>query len=267
MRSDDLYMFVDCLTNNPDAPSGHKHNSRLSFELFAYDKTFIIDPGTYVYSADPKWRNKFRSTEYHNTAVVDQEEQNVFEEHRLFRMGSDANVKINNWDSNENYDFLDAEHTGYDRLDEPITHRRQIWFNKDDGYWIIRDIFLGNDDNNSQNLISKHDYEIYFHFAPMKISIEPQSAIKSNNTEGANIVLVPIKNNDLETSIEDGWVSYGYGSKIKAQLAKYSLKGGLGSEFMIALYPYIETQFSYKEALEKISLDDFFACANFPISD
>jgi len=35
LRHDDLYMIVDCAPADPKAPSGHKRNSRLSFELFA----------------------------------------------------------------------------------------------------------------------------------------------------------------------------------------------------------------------------------------
>jgi uncharacterized heparinase superfamily protein len=84
MRHGDLYMIVDCVPADPKSPSGHKHNSRLSFELFACDKSFIIDPGTYIYTADKEMRNLFRSTKYHNTIVVDGEEQNRFEEDELF---------------------------------------------------------------------------------------------------------------------------------------------------------------------------------------
>ncbi|KAF5437607.1 Heparinase II/III-like protein [Candidatus Methanophagaceae archaeon] len=74
---------------------GHKHNSRLSFALFAGDKSFSIDPRAYVYTADKEMRNMFRSTKYHNTVVVDGEEQNRFEEDELFAMNLDAAVKVN----------------------------------------------------------------------------------------------------------------------------------------------------------------------------
>ena len=86
MRFDDLYMIVDCISIDPKSPSGHKHNSRLSFDLFAYDKSFIIDPGAYIYTVDSKMRNLFRSTKYHNTVVVDGKEQNKFSESLLFSM-------------------------------------------------------------------------------------------------------------------------------------------------------------------------------------
>jgi uncharacterized heparinase superfamily protein len=103
MRHDDLYMVVDCVPADPTAPSGHKHNSRLSFELFAGDKSFIIDSGAYVYTADKEMRNLFRSTKFHNTVVVDGEEQNRFEDDELFAMNLDAAVKVNRWLVTENY--------------------------------------------------------------------------------------------------------------------------------------------------------------------
>jgi len=79
MRDKDLYVIIDCIPNNPKAPTGHVHNSRLSFELYAGDTTFIVDPGTYVYTADYKMRNLFRSTAYHNTVVIDGQEMNHFD--------------------------------------------------------------------------------------------------------------------------------------------------------------------------------------------
>jgi uncharacterized heparinase superfamily protein len=105
MRHDDLYMAIDCVPADPKAPSGHKHNSRLSFELFACDKSFIIDPGAYVYTADKEMRNLFRSTKYHNTVVVDGEEQNRFDEDELFTMNLDAAVNVHRWLVTENYYF------------------------------------------------------------------------------------------------------------------------------------------------------------------
>ena len=103
MRHGNSYMIIDCVPADPKTPSGHKHNSRLSFELFAGDKSFIIDPGSYVYTADMEMRNLFRSTKYHNTVVVDDKEQNRFEDDELFAMNLDAAVNVNGWLVTENH--------------------------------------------------------------------------------------------------------------------------------------------------------------------
>ena len=179
MRHADLYMAIDCVPADPKSPSGHKHNSRLSFELFAGDKSFIIDPGAYVYTADKEMRNLFRSTKYHNTVVVDDKEQNRFEEDELFAMNLDAAVKVNRWVTAENYDFLDAEHNGYSRLN--VVHRRQIYFNKEEQYWVIKDMLTGEGGY-------KHKFELYFHFAPMDLKkAKDELVIETGNKNGANI--------------------------------------------------------------------------------
>ena len=264
MRHKDLYMIVDCVPNNPKAPSGHRHNSRLSFELFAYDKTFIVDPGTYTYTTDPEWRNKFRSTAYHNTVVVDGEEQNDFDPYYLFQVGMNAEVKVNEWKVTDEYDFLDAQHSGYERLAEPITHRRQIWFNKRDGYWVIKDMLLKNSKFEEQGLQSnvEHRFELYFHFAPMAIAQVGATAIKTD-CNGLNLMIMQMEDSELNLSLLDGWISYSYGTKEKATIAKYSKISSLPATFTTALYPY--EQFSddmmevLKDRVMRIS-NEHFTC-------
>lgn len=50
----------------------------------------------------------FRSTRYHNTGVVDGEEQNSFGEGSFFSMEPDGTVKISRWLIANNCDLLDA---------------------------------------------------------------------------------------------------------------------------------------------------------------
>jgi hypothetical protein len=62
MGQGDRYFLACCGEVGTDRLGNHKHNDLLSFELFAGDKAFIVDPGTYVYTRDANWRNVFRST-------------------------------------------------------------------------------------------------------------------------------------------------------------------------------------------------------------
>lgn len=223
-------MIVDCVPANPKSPSGHKHNSRLSFELFAYDKSFIIDPGAYIYTADKEMRNLFRSTRYHNTVVVDGEEQNRFNEDELFAMGLDAAVKVNKWLVIENYDFLDAEHNGYARLKNPVVHRRQIYFNKEKGYWVIKDMLAGEGGD-------KHKFDLYFHFAPMELKEKDDLVIETDNKHGANIMIMPLETERIKMEIEKGEVSYSYGRKVEAPIVKYSKTAEAPAEFVTVIAP------------------------------
>jgi hypothetical protein len=230
MRRDNLYMIVDCVSADKRTPSGHKHNSRLSFELFAYDKSFIIDPGAYIYTADKEMRNLFRSTNYHNTVVVDGKEQNGFDEDNLFRMGNDAFIKVNKWESTDEYDLLNAEHSGYERLKNPVTHRRQVYFDKPGGYWVVKDILSGE---------GEHEFDLYFHLAPLEIEADKTFplAVKTK-TKGANLAIIPLEAEGVSLEIGEGWVSYRYGVKVEAPVIKYSRKGQLPASFGNIVYPH-----------------------------
>ena len=70
---------------------------------------------TYVYTADEKLRNLFRSTAYHNVIAVDQEEMNRIEEGELFYLHEDAKPKVNLFEVEKSFDYLDAQHSGYQR--------------------------------------------------------------------------------------------------------------------------------------------------------
>ena len=225
MRHNDLYMIIDCIPTNPKAPSGHKHNSRLSFELFAHDNSFIVDPGAYIYTADKEMRNLFRSTRYHNSVVVDGEEQNRFDEDELFTIERDATVRVNKWVVTENYDFIDAEHNGYARLKKPVVHRRKIFFNKEEKYWLIKDMLTGEGGY-------KHKFDLYFRFAPMELKKKNELVIETDNKNGANIRVMPLETEEISMEIENGWVSYSYGRKVEAPIVKYSKTAEVPTEFV-----------------------------------
>jgi uncharacterized heparinase superfamily protein len=55
---------------------GHAHNDQGSFEMSVNGEVFIVDPGTFVYSADIDARNRFRSTGWQSTLAVEGQEQN-----------------------------------------------------------------------------------------------------------------------------------------------------------------------------------------------
>jgi len=54
-------------TYNKKQPTGHFHQDELSITLSIDGIPVLIDPGTYVYTANTKWRNLMRSKKMHNT--------------------------------------------------------------------------------------------------------------------------------------------------------------------------------------------------------
>lgn len=76
IKSEDKYRcYIRCGDLGQRGKGGHSHNDQLSFVLFAHGREIIVDPGTYVYTSLPEKRNRFRSTEMHNTLKYKEDEQ------------------------------------------------------------------------------------------------------------------------------------------------------------------------------------------------
>jgi hypothetical protein len=229
-RDEDLYLILDAGPNGQNGNGGHAHNDTLSFEVYAYGRTFLCDPGAYVYTADYRWRNRFRSTAYHNTVVVDGEEMNRFVDRRLFQMRNDAIPKVHRWEVSGSADFFDGEHSGYERLKEPVTHRRQVYFDKREGLWIIRDRLTG---------AGEHRFDLYFNFSPLTLLFDEGDplAVRTDCAGGASLAVVPLDREGLSAEISQGWVSYSYGTKIEAPVVRYSKTAHVPAEFLTVLFP------------------------------
>ncbi|WP_424358769.1 alginate lyase family protein [Methanocella sp. MCL-LM] len=228
MRDGDLFMLVDAIPPDHQAPSGHKHNSRLSFELYAYGKSLIVDPGAYTYTSNREERNLFRSTKYHNTVVVDDQEQCSYA-NDLFTLDKSPNVKVNMWETTSDHDLLDIEHDGFARLDDPIIHRRKIIFDKRNRFWVIRDLLTGS---------GRHKFDMYFHVsATSKVSSLDRHIIRINNGK-TGILIIPLEVDKVKDSIENGYVSSGYGQKEPAYIVRYSGVTCGSVDLTTILYPF-----------------------------
>jgi hypothetical protein len=211
MRQANNYLLACCGSIGAKKPGSHKHNDLLSFELYAGDKPLIVDPGAYVYTRDPEWRNLFRSTRYHNTLVIDRQEQNRFDSKRIFNMTPDAPVTVHEWLSTDDMDRLDVEHTGYTRLDPPVSHRRTFQFNKIEGTWEIVDLLFG---------AGQHTADWYFHFDSGIALVGTAQGRFQTRCEGTNLEIVASSENSLDFGIDDGWISRRYGHKQPAKILR-----------------------------------------------
>jgi len=217
------YMFISAGKVGTGGIGNHKHNDILSFELCCGGETFIVDPGTYVYTPDAKMRNLFRSTAYHNTVRIDGGEINKMPKDELFRMYERAYPKLLKWQSNKDKDIFEAEHYGY----KPIIHKRQIIFNKEKESWTINDSLKGS---------GKHLVEIYFHLAP---DIKVRKKRKSTELIGQknNLTLSFSGKSKLDYKILNGFVSPSYGLKQEAPIIKFKGKLNLPVNIQFLLQP------------------------------
>lgn len=218
MRDGSNYMIISCGPNGQNKKGGHAHNDKLSFELQVNGKDVIVDPGSYVYTSQPVWRNRFRSTAYHNTVVVDGEEQNRFNENILFVMNEDARARCLKWESRKEYDWFIGEHYGYTRLPVPITHRREIKFYKDRATWEIGDILdIGHTGSDKD---AEHRLEWYFHLSPA-IAVEE----KGNNVFLLGDEVELTAPGHLKGAVTDGFYSPSYGIKTENKVIKFEHSG------------------------------------------
>jgi hypothetical protein len=228
-RADSLYAIIDCGDHGARGYGSHAHSDALSFEAFASGRTFLRDPGTFVYTASNRWRNLFRSTAYHNTVRIDGEEISHITEDQLFALGPNVQPRVNRWESTPDRDTLDAEHHAYTRLPHPVIHRRIITLDKREGYWIIEDIFTGE---------GAHRFEFFFNFdAGLDISIESDCrAIARDKTVA--LAILPVSNHKFETNIASRWVSPAYGTRMRSSGIIYRLQADVPFENVMLLIPY-----------------------------
>jgi len=130
MREKGLYLLITCGAVGTQGIGNHKHNDVLSFELHVDGRDLIVDSGSYLYTPEPAWRNRFRSTAAHNTVMVDEAEQNRFGEGGLFWLHADAAPRCLAWESTPEADRFVGEHDGYARLSSPVIHRREVRLDK-----------------------------------------------------------------------------------------------------------------------------------------
>lgn len=148
-------MIFDCGPLGFESIAAHGHADALSFILNAHDRPYFIDTGTYTYIADNPYRNYFRSTRAHNTIVIDGKDQSQTAGPFLWTQKADSFVE--QWVSNEHCDEVAGNHNGYHRLQDPVTHRRAIKFDKEQEA-ITLDDYL--------EMKAGHKIEQYFHLAP-----------------------------------------------------------------------------------------------------
>lgn len=116
------YAYVDCGPVGLRGRGGHGHNDCLSCEIALGGVPLVVDCGSYVYTAAYLERNRFRSTDAHNTPRVDDEELNRFLDPRnLWNLRDDARPLPGRWEVAPDQQTFVGGHTGYHRLADPVT--------------------------------------------------------------------------------------------------------------------------------------------------
>lgn len=257
MRYRDFHLTIDAGGVGQDGRGGHAHNDTLAITLAAYGKSFLIDPGTYQYEADPTERNRFRSTAYHNTLQIGDSEINTIPLGRLFGLTEDAHVTVHHWVSQGGYDLFDGSHNGYTRLEPGTLHRRQVWFDKTARVWVMHDQLRP--DKASGKDSAEIEASLWFHFAPMAVKVDKgNNAILTESDDKRDLIILPLGDFRLTAAVEEGWHSPRYGVREKAPIARFSGRVKLPADFIVMFYPHqSDVDFSIVRTAGRAALMNF----------
>jgi hypothetical protein len=254
MRSGSSYLMLNFSSAGINGRGSHSHNDALSIELSACGSAFLIDPGTYVYTADLDARHEFRSTEYHSTVEVDGEEQNRTNRSTPFAIGDDARPKLLRWDSSGETDLAVAEHYGYMRLPQGIVHRRAVQFYKQNELWLMEDALLG---------AGIHQFRFSFHFAPsLEVRITDGSAVQARDPENGAEFIVASLDGYGAPELVSLFSATDYGSRKPSIAACWAVRGAAPMTARWALLPVCgedvrDERLQLLEHLRKLQLETF----------
>ena len=203
LRSPAAHVVIDCGEVGMRGRGGHGHNDITSFELFLGGMNVVSDCGAYLYTASREWRNKFRSTAFHNVAQVGDEELNRYiGPDALWQLMYDAHPVDIRWSAPGVGGYFHGGHDGYARLTQPVASTREVYVDPGLARVAVRDRLVG---AGSQPVIWR------FHFDPAASAelIGPDCRLRS---DGKEIWLLAADEGDLrQRRLEAGWVSTGYG--------------------------------------------------------
>jgi uncharacterized heparinase superfamily protein len=221
MRHKDDYMLISCGPNGQNGLGGHAHNDKLSFELCIGREEIIVDPGTYVYTPSPEWRNHFRSTACHNTIVVDGQEQNPVERDVLFRLSDLTRCRCLVWETGPEKDVFVGEHYGYLRLDPPVVHRRKVEFFKNERTWVITDYLYQPPELAKESAGTRASRSQQTHLLEFNLHIAPDVEVVPGFTATANESTSGVDINTLTRNgpiiMDRGWTTPGAASDADAR--------------------------------------------------
>jgi hypothetical protein len=219
------YLILDC---GPLGAGNHGHFDCLSFELAAFGRSLVVDPGRYTYSeaGATNWRVAFRSTAYHNTVTVDGRNQTPYlpstvkeasrhaagsVRHKVAGPAPDASVEAFVTGRDVDYVHGRARSHEYD-----AEHARRILFVRGQ-YWIVSDALDGQ---------SPHTYDLRFNLGEQAWGrVGAQHDAHALRFIAPNLLLAQPADPCTEARIEDGFVSYRYGEKHDAPVLRFTRRG------------------------------------------
>jgi len=216
IRHENFYMFISNseLSGFQDVKRNlcgtHTHADLLSFELAIGDTTFIVDPGSYVYTASIKERNQFRGTSCHNTLTVDDLDQHKLSENAFIISKPALPIGLQ-YSEDENDVVVEGAHDGYTTLDSPVVHKREIRFDKNT---------LNCSINDQLDFVGRHKFSWHFHFHPEISLTQVAGGLIAKSDKGHSLRIDFECVHSLNFEIMECHISRSYGVKERSNKLK-----------------------------------------------
>ena len=221
-RPGELYLLVRCGDVGVGGIGSHAHNDALSFELSFGPQPLIVDPGSYLYSADPLERNRFRSTAFHGTLQIDGAEQNPISGKidSLFRMEDVRMATALRWEADSARSVFEGRHSGYERLESPAMHTRRIEATADPTLVTITDTVSSS---------GGHDLQWTFPLAPGEVATV-SGRIRARFGSGVGLEL---EAEGVDLSVDQGWLSPAYGKRLPTPFVRARRRSHPGDDVTV----------------------------------
>ena len=237
---DAQYLILDC---GPLGAGNHGHFDCLSFELAAFGRSLVVDPGRYTYSeaGETNWRIHFRGTAAHNTVSVDGRNQTRYipkaikepsrhaigsVRHKVAGLAPDAQFR--RVASGPDCDLLHgiARSHEYD-----VVHERMILFVGRE-YWVVADWLHG---------AEQHCFDLRFQLSELAQGcVETSFNVSTHRILSPHLLIAHARQADCDMSVEDAHVSYRYGEKFAAPVVRFAATGSKAA-FLTVLFPFRST--------------------------
>jgi Heparinase II/III-like protein len=219
LRTDRAHVFVDCGEVGMHGRGGHGHSDTTSLEVWLDGMNVVSDCGSYLYTASREWRNRFRSTSFHNVVQVDGEELNrLISPDHLWQLRDDARPQDVVWEWGEHADYFRGAHNGYARLDPPVLVTREVLLMKAGPDVLVRDSIDG---QGSRELVWR------FHLDPALDADIDGSDVRLR-AAGRDAWLQRVDAATGSTvAIETGWVSRSYGVRVHTRVVVITTRASL----------------------------------------
>jgi len=224
LRDGGDHVFVDCGPVGLAGRGGHGHNDITSIDATLDGVPLLLDPGTFTYTASREWRNRFRSTAFHNAVQVDRHELNRFgDPDHLWSLHDDARPVDPEVTVDGALQTFCGGHTGYRRLPDPVDVTRTVQLDVKRHRLLVLDELTAH---------AEHEFSARFTL-PAVASLEV-------GEDGATIVVADrvfdVRWSGWRGLAGRGWVSPSYGVKHEASTLDLRARGR-GRRLAVAFAP------------------------------